>query len=92
MTVLLDAHAFLWHAGTMTDLGVIPGGFTSEAYAINSHNQIVGKGRVLRDGVALSHPFLWEQGQMTDLGTLPDLPGTLTPVWHALADRVQWPA
>ena len=28
----------------------------------------------------------------TDLGTLPDLPGTLTPVWQALAERVQWPA
>ncbi len=28
----------------------------------------------------------------TDLGSLPDLPGTLTPVWQALADRVQWPA
>jgi 3',5'-nucleoside bisphosphate phosphatase len=28
----------------------------------------------------------------TDLGTLPDLPGSLTPVWVALADRVQWPA
>jgi predicted metal-dependent phosphoesterase TrpH len=28
----------------------------------------------------------------TDLGTLPDLPGTLTPVWTALADRVAWPA
>ena len=27
----------------------------------------------------------------TDLGTLPDLPGRLTPVWQALADRVQWP-
>ena len=27
-----------------------------------------------------------------DLGSLPDLPGTLTPVWQALADRVQWPA
>ena len=27
-----------------------------------------------------------------DLGTLPDLPGTLTPVWLALADKVQWPA
>ena len=28
----------------------------------------------------------------TDLGTLPDLPGKLTPVWQALAGRVQWPA
>jgi 3',5'-nucleoside bisphosphate phosphatase len=29
----------------------------------------------------------------TDLGTLPDLPGSLTPVWLALADegRVHWP-
>jgi len=27
-----------------------------------------------------------------DLGTLPDLPGTLTPVWQALPERVQWPA
>lgn len=27
----------------------------------------------------------------TDLGTLPPLPGTLTPVWEALADRVSWP-
>ena len=28
----------------------------------------------------------------TDLGALPDLPGALTPVWQALAERVQWPA
>jgi predicted metal-dependent phosphoesterase TrpH len=28
----------------------------------------------------------------TDLGSLPDLPGQLTPVWQALAERVQWPA
>ena len=28
----------------------------------------------------------------TDLGTLPDLPGSLTPVWTALADRVHWPS
>ncbi|MDP1692644.1 MAG: 3',5'-nucleoside bisphosphate phosphatase [Burkholderiaceae bacterium] len=27
----------------------------------------------------------------TDLGALPDLPGALTPVWQALAERVQWP-
>ncbi len=28
----------------------------------------------------------------TDLGQLPDLPGTLTPVWTVLADRVCWPS
>ena len=27
-----------------------------------------------------------------DLGALPDLPGRLTPVWQALAERVVWPA
>jgi predicted metal-dependent phosphoesterase TrpH len=27
----------------------------------------------------------------TDLGSLPELPGRLTPVWQALADRVLWP-
>jgi 3',5'-nucleoside bisphosphate phosphatase len=28
----------------------------------------------------------------TDLGSLPPLPGALTPVWEALAERVSWPA
>lgn len=28
----------------------------------------------------------------TDLGSLPALPGKLTPVWEALAERVSWPA
>jgi hypothetical protein len=28
----------------------------------------------------------------TELGALPALPRTLTPVWQALADRIQWPA
>jgi predicted metal-dependent phosphoesterase TrpH len=28
----------------------------------------------------------------TDLGTLPPLPGNLSPVWEALAERVTWPA
>jgi 3',5'-nucleoside bisphosphate phosphatase len=28
----------------------------------------------------------------TDLGTLPPLPGRLSPVWQALAERVSWPA
>jgi predicted metal-dependent phosphoesterase TrpH len=27
----------------------------------------------------------------TDLGSLPPLPGALTPVWEALAERVSWP-
>jgi hypothetical protein len=27
----------------------------------------------------------------TDLGALPELPGSLTPVWEALQDRIQQP-
>ena len=27
-----------------------------------------------------------------DLGSLPPLPGAVTPVWEALAERVSWPA
>ena len=35
-------HAFLWQAGSMTDLGVRPPGRESGAYAINWHGQVVG--------------------------------------------------
>lgn len=68
-----DSHGFLWEDGEMIDLGVIPGGYTSEANAVNNSAQVVGKGR-------LSHPdppgwvwhgFYWSNGEMIDLGTLP---------------------
>lgn len=32
------------------------------------------------------------QESRTDLGALPALPAKLTPVWHALTDRIHWPA
>ena len=50
----------------VTDLGVLPGGETSEASAINRRGQVVGTAPV--DGV--SRAYLFTDGVMTDLGSL----------------------
>jgi len=62
-------HAFLWkHDGTTQDLGTLSG-FSSEAWAINTGDGIVGDSVVA--GSTDSHAFLWmPQGGMQDLGTL----------------------
>lgn len=67
-------HAFLWDAGTMTDLGVLSTNplATSEAHDINETGQIVGSS--LSDFPGFDHAFLWENGVMTDLLTLGDPP------------------
>jgi len=49
-------HAFVWQAGTMTDLGALPGGRESWATAINEHDQIVGWAT---DGNGRRHAVLW---------------------------------
>ena len=36
-------HAFFWQNGVMTDLGTLPGDFSSAAFAINDHGQEVGQ-------------------------------------------------
>jgi probable HAF family extracellular repeat protein len=62
------AHAFLWvnGAGTAQDLHTLPGDAFSEAFAINSHGQVVG---VSFGGLNGSHGFLYEAGGMTDLNS-----------------------
>jgi probable HAF family extracellular repeat protein len=64
-----DAHAYVFQDGQVLDLGVIPGGYTAEAHAINNHNLILGIGRV---AIAAPpgferHAFVWEIGVMVDL-------------------------
>lgn len=60
-------HAFLYRNGQMIDLGFLPGGNWSTAYAINNRSQITGFwGNVITGNPAL-HAFIWEDGVMTDL-------------------------
>jgi probable HAF family extracellular repeat protein len=59
---------FLWRNGVMTDLGTVPGDPCSNAYGINSQDQVVGASSDCQVGL---HAFLWENsGPMIDLNTL----------------------
>ena len=59
-------HAFLWRAGTMTDLGT-SGGLQSFGRDVNASDQVVGS----YDPNSLDeHAFLWTSGAMQDLGVL----------------------
>jgi probable HAF family extracellular repeat protein len=53
-------HAFLYHAGSLQDLGLLPGALSSAAYGINNAGQIVGWSG--------SHWFLYSGGTMMDMG------------------------
>ena len=63
-------HAFLWHDGRMTDLGI-----PSSAHAINDRGQIVG--------LTTEGAFLWEKGRVTRLGTRRRRSCVATRYWHA---------
>lgn len=63
-----DYHAYIWEAGEVIDLGPIPGGFTSEARAINSRGDVTGRGRM---NDLTYHGFLYTNGEMIDLGLVP---------------------
>jgi probable HAF family extracellular repeat protein len=63
-------HAALYASGQVTDLGTLPGGAVSSAYAINNVGQVTGSS--LRSGLGSGHDhaFLWTAGAMQDLGVL----------------------
>jgi probable HAF family extracellular repeat protein len=66
-----ETHAVLWQDGRLVDLGTIPGGQYSEAYAINDRGQVVGWSTIDQSTCTAFdgcwHAFHWEDGIMTDL-------------------------
>ncbi len=67
-------HAFVSKDGVTTDLGALPGGASSFAYAVNNHGLIVGQSQIGSidpfTGVPELRGVLWRNGQSIDLGTL----------------------
>jgi probable HAF family extracellular repeat protein len=66
--------ASLWRDDVVTDLGTVGGDGCSEAHALNSEGQIVGKSESC--DFTTARAFLWENGSMIDLNTVVP-PGTL---------------
>jgi probable HAF family extracellular repeat protein len=64
-------HAFLYVAGTLTDLGTL-GGASSCGLAINKTGQITGYADTATD----THAFLYADGMMTDLSAVSGSPTT----------------
>ena len=63
-------HAFEWEAGTLTDLGALPGApagtaYESDASSINSSGVIVGSSQLT--GSLFQHAVMWLNGQIVDL-------------------------
>jgi probable HAF family extracellular repeat protein len=68
-------HAFKWKNGTLTDLGTLPGGYSSTSYWANDRGLIMGASQNgLIDpisGVPDASAVVWEKdGEIIDLGTL----------------------
>ena len=62
-----EDHAFLANGSTLSDLGTLPGGTQSYAYAINNKNQVVGAAN--GSSVEL-RAVMFENGSVIDLNTL----------------------
>jgi probable HAF family extracellular repeat protein len=65
-------HAIISTNGKATDLGTLPGGYYSQASAINDQGQVVGYSNFEKTENVFqkNHAFLYSNGTMSDLGTL----------------------
>jgi len=61
-----EAHAFLWSAGAMTDLGLIPGSVYTWGRGINASGEVVGYAE-MDNGY---HAFVYTSGTLSDLNDL----------------------
>ena len=64
--------AFLRDGTSIIDLGFLPGGVVSEAFALNDREVVVGWSSYLPGNLSDRMAFVWRRGVMTELGTLPD--------------------
>ncbi len=60
------AHAFLYQDHFLRDLGLLPGGDSSQGVAVNSSGEVVGEAD---DANFISQPFLYKHGNMIALPT-----------------------
>jgi probable HAF family extracellular repeat protein len=70
-------HAFLAQNGAVTDLGVLDGGYDSQAVWISGNGLVIGLSQngefdPLVDGFPEVRAVLWRNGRIVDLGTLPE--------------------
>jgi probable HAF family extracellular repeat protein len=67
-------HAFQWHDGDLTDLGVLQGGYNSSALWISSSGLVAGGSENGLIDPVNGYPeiraVLWKDGQIKDIGTL----------------------
>jgi len=71
----LTSHAFHWHDGETTDLGILPNGANSASSWISSNGLVAGvseNGQIdpLLTGQPEFRAVLWHEGGIADLGTL----------------------
>lgn len=82
------SHASMWERGTLTDLGALPGGYSSFTSSINSRGDIVGASQNGQIDPLTSYPetiaVLWKN-RIINLGTL----GGNQSVANAINDRRQ---